>query len=638
MVGSARLRAGAHLRALPPTKRLAAHNRTGDTAVNVHVAGLHVVKPVRDFVAIERVDAGGQAELHRVLDLECLLERIHPHNRQYGAEVLGHVRVGAGLDALSNARRPQPSRVVLLLGLEQPALARFKLGETALELAGRGLDDWAHLGGRIRRPINHQRVRRVNNLVDEPLGFAHRPHQNRKRGRRTLLARMPERRIDDVPRRQIDIRLSRHDDRVLAGRLRRNLQIRLPRAEQLGRLDRTGEDHLIGPRHERLAHLIHLIRMNIDEHERLAGHARIPQRLGDHGATAARLLGGLEQHHRPGGQRRERRAGWDRQREVPRRNRGRQLLGRELHALDLLELLGQIGIVVRKVNRLGDLHIRLGHDLATLRTGHLNELGAALTQNLGGPAQHVGALLRGLVAPSARILASLCDDLVHLLDRPHARRVRRRRTQIRIRHLRENLVRPLHVVGERRIGIRRVRETLLLRHVVRQAVLRTVGTEVKLRGVLAQRRQILGQVRFRERSNDAGREPVAFEGEDRLVVGNVEDAGHEVLVCGALFQAAHEIGDGDVVVVRIDDGHVVQDLAHVLADGERLVGGHALEHLDVEALGDAAGLGELEPEREREQVLTCDTELDVLDVLGAQSVLEHTDVVRIRGRLRGLNR
>src|SRR5690606_17841973 len=51
------LGAGADCRPLPAAERLALHDRAGDSAVDVEVAGLDAVEPGGDLVGIERVDA-----------------------------------------------------------------------------------------------------------------------------------------------------------------------------------------------------------------------------------------------------------------------------------------------------------------------------------------------------------------------------------------------------------------------------------------------------------------------------------------------------------------------------------------------------------------------------------------------------
>src|ERR1700712_59334 len=62
VVRAAGLGAGADGRGLPPTERLAPHDRAGDVPVDVGVAHLDALQPVRDLGLLERVQTAGQAE------------------------------------------------------------------------------------------------------------------------------------------------------------------------------------------------------------------------------------------------------------------------------------------------------------------------------------------------------------------------------------------------------------------------------------------------------------------------------------------------------------------------------------------------------------------------------------------------
>lgn len=61
VVRAARLRVGADRGFLPTAERLALHDRAGNAAVDVDVARLDAVEPVVDLVAVEGVDARGEA-------------------------------------------------------------------------------------------------------------------------------------------------------------------------------------------------------------------------------------------------------------------------------------------------------------------------------------------------------------------------------------------------------------------------------------------------------------------------------------------------------------------------------------------------------------------------------------------------
>src|SRR5699024_1212807 len=57
VAGPACLGPGADRRLLPTAKRLSAHDRAGDAAVDIEVAGLDPLEPLPDLAAVERVQA-----------------------------------------------------------------------------------------------------------------------------------------------------------------------------------------------------------------------------------------------------------------------------------------------------------------------------------------------------------------------------------------------------------------------------------------------------------------------------------------------------------------------------------------------------------------------------------------------------
>ena len=151
---------------------------------------------------------------------------------------------------------------------------------------------------------------------------------------------------------------------------------------------------------------------------------------------------------------------------------------------------------------------------------------------------------------------------------------------------------------------------------------------------------VLGAVGHRHRGvrvevGQGRQEAVALAVEDLLVAGQVEDAGHEVLRRRVLLQAAHQVGDGDVELVGVDDGHVQQEVAGVAAHDLLDAGGHAGEHLELDAVLNAACSAQLEGEGDVEEVLARHAQADVAGALGRHRPGEHALVVGVSGLLGG---
>ena len=91
VVRAARFGAGADGGALPAAEWLASHDGSGGAAVDVEVAGVDLVEPGRDLVGVEGMDAGGQAVVDVVDDVDGVGERVGGHDPEDGAEVLGAV-------------------------------------------------------------------------------------------------------------------------------------------------------------------------------------------------------------------------------------------------------------------------------------------------------------------------------------------------------------------------------------------------------------------------------------------------------------------------------------------------------------------------------------------------------------------
>ena len=90
--------------ALPATERLAAHDGAGGDAVDVGIAHLGPLRPVRTVARVERPDAAREPVGQRVLDRQRVGEVAGGHEAEDGPEAL---RVGepvVGTDAVDDPR------------------------------------------------------------------------------------------------------------------------------------------------------------------------------------------------------------------------------------------------------------------------------------------------------------------------------------------------------------------------------------------------------------------------------------------------------------------------------------------------------------------------------------------------------
>ena len=135
-----------------------------------------------------------------------------------------------------DSRRPHPAVDIQAARLEQPLLAGGQHGQGVEQLAGRRSHEGAEHRGRIGGGTYLQGGRRIHHLPQEPLVGGDRTHEDPQAGRRTLLALMAERRAHEVCSRQVQIGLGGHDQGVLAAGLGEEPHVRVPAAEQVGRL------------------------------------------------------------------------------------------------------------------------------------------------------------------------------------------------------------------------------------------------------------------------------------------------------------------------------------------------------------------------------------------------------------------
>ena len=127
-----------------------------------------------------------------------------------------------------------------------------------------------------------------------------------------------------------------------------------------------------------------------------------------------------------------------------------------------------------------------------------------------------------------------------------------------------------------------------------------------------------------------GEEAVLFALEQRLVLVQFEDGGHEVFLACALFEAADQVGDGNVELARVHHRGVEQQRADIPADGLGLAGGHAQEHLEFDAAVTPRDLRQQPGQGNVKEVVSGDADAHVLDVPRAQCVVQDRLVGGVR--------
>src|SRR5699024_5848820 len=132
--GTAGLGARTDRAGLPPAEGLPLDAGSGDVPVDIGVADLVRVGPPFDLGLVEAVQAAGEPEVGRVLELDRLVEGLGAHQPEDGTEDLGAMEPGPGGHALLDPGRPQTTGVIELPRLDEPGLARLERGQRATEL------------------------------------------------------------------------------------------------------------------------------------------------------------------------------------------------------------------------------------------------------------------------------------------------------------------------------------------------------------------------------------------------------------------------------------------------------------------------------------------------------------------------
>ena len=393
------------------------------------------------------------------------------------------------------------------------------------------------------------------------------------------------------------------DERVLAGSLCHDVHLGLPGTEERTGIGRTGEDDIVyiivGK--QRLAglgfiskHQLHQIRIQA---LRLEGGAE-----GFHHelATVNHLRGWLDDDRRAGRQGCRNAAGGNGDGEVPWRSYHGDGVRGEL-GVRLLQQARGLAVVGAEINRLRDLRVGLSNGLIGLICGHGDEL-AALGSNL------VRDCLEGRGALGGRTLTPLGAELLGAGDVAFYRGwVGDLCDAVFARVALERFLCPLAVRGKSRVSIGLVGKAAgarCLAAILLEAVLGAAGAS---EGVPA-----LGD----------GPTERLFLVRKRLLAWGKECV-EEVLRCGVLFQAAYQVGHGDIEVFCVDN-RGIEDLAAVkdLAHRCLLRWGHALQHLRIHHVQHAALLAQLIGHCCGVEVVGCYTDADAIGVLFAQDEIQ----------------
>ena len=527
--------------------------------------------------------------------------------------------LGTGLDAFANTGAPQAAGLVQFLRLDEPTLARAEGGQTAQQLLFGLLNDGTHLGLDVLRVCHVQGVDRVEQLTAETLGVCNGAHQNNGGASGALLACVAECRVDDVLDGQVDVSVRGNDNRVLTRGLTEQRQVITPGAEELSGLVTTGQDQAVhlGVRDEDLTGLAV---DNLDQLQNFLGDACIPHDLCDQGTGASGDGCGLENHCGAGCQTCQNTTGGNSGREVPRGNNQGQVHRLGLCAINLLEVLGQHCVVVCEVDCLGDLGVALLQGLASLGCHDLQQIATTQGDSLTDLTQNLCALVAGELAPSLACFLGFLDQLLGLSNAGQLVSLQGVDAQLGGLGALEDCAAPLAVTGQCGVGVGGVLEAAS-RHedvalVLGQTVLGALGCG-----------NLVGD------GVQCTHEAVLFALEDGLVGCQVEDTGHEVLGGGVLLETTDQVCDSNVEFLGVHDGHVQQQVTHAAADNLCLLLGHTNQHLELDAILHAAVLGEQQCESNVEEVVACNTEADVLHVLGAQCVVQNALVVGVSSLL-----
>ena len=444
---------------------------------------------------------------------------------------------------------------------------------------------------------------------------------------------MAEGRGGHVPRGEVQIRLRRDDDGVLAAGLGEDPQLRTPGGEEGRGVVGAGEDQLFdaGMGDEGASHLV---LRHVHEGEHSLGHPGLAEQAAQQRPAATGLRRRLHDHGAAGDERGHGTSRRDRDGEVPRRGDQRQRSWGEGEVLLRGEALGLLRVEQREVDRLADLRVPLLEGLPGLRRHDLQQLGPVRGEGPGDPAQHQGALLDRHRRPGGLRRERRPDRLLDLRGRLPPGGAHLLLAELRAADPTGDPCGPLLVRGGGEVGVRGAAEGARQRRQRRGAQLepvpllgRAVLEAVGGGGVLGQ-----GEI-------EGAGEALLLPGEQLLGAVEVEGRREEVLRGGVLLEAAHQIGDGHVEVPGMDDRHVQAHRPGRLVDHGLLPRRHPGEHLELDAVPGSGGdpaLGHQQVgEGDVEEVVPGDAEVHGLEQRGIQRVHEDPLVLRVGGELRG---
>ncbi|SIA79839.1 Uncharacterised protein [Mycobacteroides abscessus subsp. abscessus] len=361
------------------------------------------------------MEAGGQSVVDLVDSLDSVLEGVDAHDAEDGREVLGQVELAARHHASTDTRGPQP--IAQVPGLEHPVLALSQGGQASYGLLVVGDDNRADLRVQGCRQTHAQRGGRIHELASDTARAPRRSDEDQQGGRRALLSRVREGRMNDVAHRQIGVSGRGNDDGVLAARLAQQVHVGLPRTEETGRVVRARQDNAIDTlmRHQ-VARYVSVLERG--EHDQLAGNPGLVESRDEfRGATLGRR-GRLEDHRAARRQSSGDATHGNGHGEVPGRGNDSDVHGYESRArhVGLIgELQRGVRVVMAEVDRLAHLGIGLIDGLARLRSGDLYELPTARGENIADAMQRGCALLGGQGLPGVRRLDACLDEGVDRL-------------------------------------------------------------------------------------------------------------------------------------------------------------------------------------------------------------------------------
>ena len=326
VVGTAGLSAGA--RKPEAAERLPAHQRPGNSPVQVQITHPELPPSLFQVRRPSAEHAPGEFVDRSVGPVERLGEARHTHDGQHRSEDLflsqAVLRADSGKDVRTNVGLVY---AILqagwnLAGQLQPSLAFADLDVLANLPRRAFVDDRADVGARVHGVADNQASRRLDKPAEKHL--VDRVEHDRPAARRTLLTAIAERRLPHGLHGLVQIgRIVDHDG-ILAAHLADDLlHERLPLGRSSGRFEYLqahlfrsgkGDERDLAPREA-----------NADQRtgsgqelKCVARHPRARKDLANRLADSRRLLGWFGNRRIAGRRRRDRHAGEDRRREIPR--------------------------------------------------------------------------------------------------------------------------------------------------------------------------------------------------------------------------------------------------------------------------------------------------------------------------------